>query len=234
VRECGCSRVTENYLCTECEKELGRLILLTPWLIHELGINAARQDKTSTGGNLESKTASKSRPDMVNFGAMVVADELAYLVASGGPARNMARHPSGPKFKGDLEYLHKRATRIIDIQAPRLRLGECPTEECNATLSPRADEDAYKCPNCDTTHLVQELIENKVKAAHDVLCRPAEAPRILKQLGVSVTVKAVEHWVARKKVKHVEEQYGKKVYRVMDFYHTAKSMRRNPERITNV
>lgn len=221
MRECGCSRITDNYLCQTCENHLNRLIRRTPWLIHELGTNAARQNKTSTGGNQESKTASKNRPDLVNFAAMQLAHELTRTL-SWSSASHLARHPMGPERYNDLKYLHERATRIIDIKPERVHLGTCPTEGCTQPLNVPKGETAHKCGECGETIDIKAHKDERIGRATAITCWPPEVVQFIHKMGHRLTVKDIQNWVARGKLASAGEYAGRPTYRVGDVWQLVK------------
>jgi hypothetical protein len=159
---------------------------------------------------------------MVNFGAMMVADQLATLTKDTGSAHGWARHPSGPKYFADLKALHERATRIIDIKPSRTHLGTCPTDECEEPLNVINGELAHKCSGCGETIDIKAHRDNRISRATDITCWPPEIVQFIRKMGHRLTDKDIQNWVARGKLKEAGEYAGRKTYKLGDVWDIVK------------
>lgn len=223
MRECQCSRTTENYLCNVCAAELGKTLTRVPWLLSELHTTAARLDKVGSSGNVESKTVSKSAPQAVNYSASLCAQELGYLVGTIESAEWAALNPHGPQLHKRLERSYAKGIRIIDAKPERFHLGKCPTEGCGEPMNPIKGEYEHHCKVCGETTIVEEFKGAKVRAAWDILCSPPEAARVLTGMGVKVATRNIHDWVRRDDLVAAGERNGAPVYRISEIYDVAQA-----------
>lgn len=223
MNECQCSRPTENYLCSTCETEISKTLARVPWLLAELHTTAARLDKIGAGGNVESKTVSKSAPQAVNYSASLCAQELGYLVGTIESAAWAALNPQGPQLFKRLERSYSKGIRIIDSKPERFHLGKCPTADCGEPMNPIKGEYEHHCKVCGETTIVEEHKGAKVSAAWNVLCHPPEAVKVLAGMGVKLRVGSIHNWISREDLKPAGERAGKPVYRISDVYDVAQA-----------
>ncbi len=189
---CFCSQ-PDGLLCSEDTGKLETMFAAVPALVAQLDVAASKQARLSSSSKSGKGVARELSP--VNWGAVAARDELLVQVAMwGGDIDAVRRHPQADEILRGVGKATKNAYRVIDRMQERVYLGQCLFEAddltCHAELWAKPGAGQVGCSQCEITDEVAERRRWMLGRMRDMLFTPAEAARVMGEIGGVVVTEA--------------------------------------------
>lgn len=251
-KTCGNPVENEFHLCLPCLDQVYNAIRATPSILNMMVATIAKQARIGDGGRTGKNMHG---PAPINVSAADWKYDLreAIMSAAHAVARITRQHPpltAGFEHvcvwlaeKSDWLALnptlavhqtkivkaYEGACRSVDRPADRVTVGRCGAKRiegvCVRELVIGLRQSVVECPECGTVWDVHQRRADALSAAWVEPVRPSAIARALKSWGMQVSLKAVEHWIARDLLSPVllEDDAGRvhKRYRLVEAYELA-------------
>lgn len=205
-----CYRVTTLHLCTDCILELDALLEDVPVLVRLLDGPISRTSVTRSPGAGGGGGHQGSKP-AINLDALLLKAWLHQL-----PARAHAEAMDNPSA-GETLYMARiwvqQGRDLVWGPEDKRVYGQCEEQLegeddeyvlCEGRLTAHPDDLSVKCPECNTVHYVQDLLDRlRAKARGEPMTPRQVREYLLRQAKVSVLKKDFENWVSRGRLSYV-------------------------------
>ncbi|KFI67724.1 hypothetical protein [Bifidobacterium magnum] len=147
-------------------------------------------------------------------------------VAEGKPERKCLYDLTTPLYAKQIHHLVERMRIFLEPEETEsVIVGPCPNKKCGISLAMRPHDTTVECPRCHSTWAVSFL---KAERQQRILASAYTGTQrdlrsMLQQCGVNVNASTMRNWVARGKLKPVNDD-GKPVYKMADAYMLAENI----------
>ena len=234
----NCAAETPHHLCRDCETNLATLIATIPHLIGDLNVTLAREAKQappSNGGGPRTEA-----PLPIHLGALqakqaLEAATIAFRVTSNEIAAQdvvhaVALHPDAGHTYRQIANAVTAATRVIDRQPERKRVGTCTAPAftpaggltiCNQALYAVDGAETVLCESCGAEWDAHETFRAQSQSVLDRVSTPMEICAYFhKAFGLRLTDNMIRKWKKVGALTAVEETPTRRKYRLGDVIDT--------------
>lgn len=230
----NCAAATPHHLCRDCETNLATLVATIPHLIGDLNVTLAREAKQAPPSNGGVPRAEASLP--IHLGALQAkqALETAAVAVRLTPRERdtqevihaVALHPDAGHIYRQIANAVTAATRVIDRQPERKRVGTCTAPAftpaggltiCNQALYAVDGAETVLCESCGAEWDAHETFRAQSQSVLDRVSTPMEiCAYFRKAFGVTLTDNHIRRWKRRDVLQAVEETPTRRKYRIGD------------------
>lgn len=230
----NCAAATPHHLCRDCETNLATLVATIPHLIGDLNVTLAREAKQTPPSNGGGPRAEVPLP--IHLGALQAkqALEAAIVAVKLTPSERdtqevihaIALHPHAGRTYRQIADAVTAATRVIDRQPERKRVGTCTAPAftpaggltiCNQALYAVDGAETVLCESCGAEWDAHETFRAQSQSVLDRVSTPMEIiVYFRKAFGITLTDNHIRRWKRRDVLHAVEETPTRRKYRIGD------------------
>lgn len=230
----NCAAATPHHLCRDCETNLATLVATIPHLIGDLNVTLAREAKQTPPSNGGGPRAEAPLP--IHLGALQAkqALEAAAVAVRLTPRERdtqevihaIALHPDAGHIYRQIANAVTAATRVIDRQPERKRVGTCTAPAftpaggltiCNQALYAVDGAETVLCESCGAEWDAHETFRAQSQSVLDRVSTPMEIiVYFRKAFGITLTDSAIRKWRERDALIPVDDNPTRRTYRIGD------------------
>jgi LSD1 subclass zinc finger protein len=163
---------------------------------------------------------------LANRKASAPMNELLHLALRlADNVHTIATHEAAGDIYHDISELVSDIERCINRPEPDPECGPCNAiltdgsygqKECRTQLTAKRGDTHTTCPNCHTTHKIDDLINHHLKAAGHMLFTAPDLLQILHRIGEPIGQSTWRRWRATGRISPAGELYGQCAYKLDD------------------